>query len=268
MRVRVRLFAIQRELAGRARSSWSCRPARRSRTPGRRSSRCHPALAPGRAVRAVRPERRLRRRRHDPGRRRRARDHPAGERRGGRSATRARRRNPDPRAARRAVRNGRSSASSATGSRPTRTARSSGSSAGPASRRARRRPARRRRRRDTPAASVESLGYEAHEPMALAILERIADEIAERFGVERIAIVHRTGDVPLGEASVAVVAVVAASRRRVRRRPVRDRRDEGARADLEGRALRRRPRLGRRAGPRPGPPSSTGERATSDEEGR
>lgn len=55
--------------------------------------------------------------------------------------------------------------------------------------------------------SVESLGYEAHEPMALAMLERIADEIAERFGVERIAIVHRTGDVPLGEPSVAVVAV-------------------------------------------------------------
>jgi molybdopterin converting factor subunit 1 len=55
--------------------------------------------------------------------------------------------------------------------------------------------------------SVESLGYEAHEPMALAVLERIADEIAERFGVVRIAILHRTGDVPLGEPSVAVVAV-------------------------------------------------------------
>lgn len=55
--------------------------------------------------------------------------------------------------------------------------------------------------------SVESLGYEAHEPMALAMLERIADEIAERFGVERLAILHRTGEVPLGEPSVAVVAV-------------------------------------------------------------
>ena len=54
--------------------------------------------------------------------------------------------------------------------------------------------------------SVESLEYEAHEPMALAMLGRIADEIAERFGVERIAIVHRTGEVPLGEPSVAVVA--------------------------------------------------------------
>jgi MoaD family protein len=57
--------------------------------------------------------------------------------------------------------------------------------------------------------SVESLAYEAHEPMALAMLDRIADEIAERFGVVRLAIVHRTGDVPLGEPSVAVVAVAA-----------------------------------------------------------
>ena len=55
--------------------------------------------------------------------------------------------------------------------------------------------------------SVESLEYEAHEPMALGVLEQIADEVAARFGVERIAIVHRTGEVPLGEASVAVVAV-------------------------------------------------------------
>jgi molybdopterin synthase catalytic subunit len=55
--------------------------------------------------------------------------------------------------------------------------------------------------------TVESLEYEAHEPMAVRTLDRIADEIAERFGVVRIAIVHRTGEVPVGEASVAVVAV-------------------------------------------------------------
>lgn len=54
---------------------------------------------------------------------------------------------------------------------------------------------------------VESLEYEAHEPMALRMLATIADEIAERFGVERLAIVHRTGEVPLGEPSIAVVAV-------------------------------------------------------------
>ncbi|MFL5776361.1 MAG: molybdenum cofactor biosynthesis protein MoaE [Chloroflexota bacterium] len=55
--------------------------------------------------------------------------------------------------------------------------------------------------------SVEGLAYEAHEPMALAILDQIAREIADRFGVDRVAIVHRTGEVPLREASVAVVAV-------------------------------------------------------------
>ena len=43
--------------------------------------------------------------------------------------------------------------------------------------------------------------------MAIAVLGEIADEIAERFGVRRLAIVHRIGAVPLGEASVLVVAV-------------------------------------------------------------
>jgi molybdopterin synthase catalytic subunit len=55
--------------------------------------------------------------------------------------------------------------------------------------------------------SVDSLTYEAHETMALRVLASIADEVAQRFGVERLAIVHRTGDVPLGEVSIAVVAV-------------------------------------------------------------
>jgi MoaD family protein len=55
--------------------------------------------------------------------------------------------------------------------------------------------------------SVEQLTYEAHELMALEVLGAIADEVRDRFDVERLAIVHRTGDVPLGEPSVAVVAV-------------------------------------------------------------
>lgn len=54
--------------------------------------------------------------------------------------------------------------------------------------------------------SVEALDYEAHETMALAVLDAIASEVADRFGVERLAIVHRTGDVPLGEPSIAVGA--------------------------------------------------------------
>jgi molybdopterin converting factor subunit 1 len=54
---------------------------------------------------------------------------------------------------------------------------------------------------------VERLEYEALEPMALRVFGQIADEIADRFGVTRLAIVHRTGVVPLGDASVAIVAV-------------------------------------------------------------
>ena len=53
---------------------------------------------------------------------------------------------------------------------------------------------------------VEALEYEAHEAMAVAVLGAIADEVATRFGVERLAIVHRTGHVPLGELAVVVVA--------------------------------------------------------------
>jgi molybdopterin synthase catalytic subunit len=56
---------------------------------------------------------------------------------------------------------------------------------------------------------VEGLEYEAFEPMAAGVLAQIADEIEQRFGVRRVAIVHRTGAVPLGEASVVVVAVAA-----------------------------------------------------------
>jgi molybdopterin synthase catalytic subunit/molybdopterin converting factor small subunit len=52
---------------------------------------------------------------------------------------------------------------------------------------------------------VEALDYEAYEPMALAELERIAGEIADRFGVTGVAILHRTGEVALGETSVAIV---------------------------------------------------------------
>ena len=53
------------------------------------------------------------------------------------------------------------------------------------------------------------LEYEAYEEMALAVLERIGDEIEARFGVRRLAILHRTGEVALGEASVAIVVAAA-----------------------------------------------------------
>lgn len=55
--------------------------------------------------------------------------------------------------------------------------------------------------------SVEELEYEAHDAMVHGVLASIADEIEERFDVRRLAIVHRSGAVPLGDVSVAVVAV-------------------------------------------------------------
>ena len=52
---------------------------------------------------------------------------------------------------------------------------------------------------------VAALEYEAHEAMAIAEMDRIADETEARFGPLAIAIRHRTGRVALGEPSVAIV---------------------------------------------------------------
>jgi len=54
--------------------------------------------------------------------------------------------------------------------------------------------------------AVEALEYEALEPMVLRAWGAIADDVAARFGVRRLAIVHRTGDVPRGDTSVIIVA--------------------------------------------------------------
>jgi molybdopterin synthase catalytic subunit len=54
--------------------------------------------------------------------------------------------------------------------------------------------------------TVDALDYEAHETMAMRVLDAIADEIAARFGVERLAVVHRVGRVALGGVSIVVVA--------------------------------------------------------------
>ncbi|MDQ6943545.1 MAG: molybdenum cofactor biosynthesis protein MoaE, partial [Candidatus Eremiobacteraeota bacterium] len=52
---------------------------------------------------------------------------------------------------------------------------------------------------------VAALEYEAYETLAVAEMEKIADETRARFGPLGIAMVHRTGRVALGEPSVAVV---------------------------------------------------------------
>jgi molybdopterin synthase catalytic subunit len=53
---------------------------------------------------------------------------------------------------------------------------------------------------------VLRLEYEAYEAMALASLRDLAARTRERFpDVKKLAIVHRLGDVPIGESAVAVV---------------------------------------------------------------
>ncbi len=58
---------------------------------------------------------------------------------------------------------------------------------------------------------VTALDYEAYPPAAEKMLERIGEEIRERWGIERVAIVHRYGLLQVGEASV-VIAVSSAHR--------------------------------------------------------
>jgi molybdopterin synthase catalytic subunit len=55
------------------------------------------------------------------------------------------------------------------------------------------------------------LEYEAYAGMAERELERIGAEATSRFGVSRVAIVHRIGRVEIGEPSV-VIAVAAPHR--------------------------------------------------------
>lgn len=58
---------------------------------------------------------------------------------------------------------------------------------------------------------VTGLSYEAHEAMATGEFEQIATEARERFGTCIVAIVHRIGELSIGEVSVAV-AVAAPHR--------------------------------------------------------
>ena len=58
---------------------------------------------------------------------------------------------------------------------------------------------------------IDGLSYEAYPQMAIGEMQAIAAEASRRFGETRVAIVHRIGDLGLGEASVAVA--VAAKHR-------------------------------------------------------
>ncbi len=54
--------------------------------------------------------------------------------------------------------------------------------------------------------SVRSLRYDAYHPMADQVIQQILEEARTRFGELRVAAMHRIGDCPLGESSVAVAA--------------------------------------------------------------
>jgi molybdopterin synthase catalytic subunit len=63
----------------------------------------------------------------------------------------------------------------------------------------------RARRRADDGRAVTELEYELYPEMAASVLATIAAEAEARWGV-RVAVVHRHGVVPLGEAAVAIVA--------------------------------------------------------------
>jgi len=56
---------------------------------------------------------------------------------------------------------------------------------------------------------VARLAYEAYDPMALAALDVLEREAMSRYAVRSCSIVHRLGEVPLAEPSVAVVVTAA-----------------------------------------------------------
>jgi molybdopterin synthase catalytic subunit len=58
---------------------------------------------------------------------------------------------------------------------------------------------------------VVALEYEAYPEMAEAKMEEIGRELAQRWGIERIAMVHRTGRLVPGEISL-VIALAAPHR--------------------------------------------------------
>lgn len=51
---------------------------------------------------------------------------------------------------------------------------------------------------------VDYLEYEAYPGMAEAKMAQVGDEIRERWGLDRVAIVHRLGRCEVGEASIAI----------------------------------------------------------------
>ncbi len=51
---------------------------------------------------------------------------------------------------------------------------------------------------------VVKLGYEAYESMAVAQMRTIVEEAMQRWDLDAVALAHRTGELQIGEASVAI----------------------------------------------------------------
>ena len=66
-------------------------------------------------------------------------------------------------------------------------------------------------RNETRGEQVIGLEYEVYTPMALTLMQRIADEVRMKWDIKKISIVHCVGRVEVGEASV-VIAVSAPHR--------------------------------------------------------
>ena len=52
--------------------------------------------------------------------------------------------------------------------------------------------------------SVKGMRYDAYEEMAGEVLRCIAEEASARLGTDRVAVVHRVGELSVGDVSVAI----------------------------------------------------------------
>ena len=59
-------------------------------------------------------------------------------------------------------------------------------------------------RNNTDGRKVSYLEYEAYAPMAEKKMAEIAQEIREKWGLDRVAMIHRVGRLEIGEVSVAI----------------------------------------------------------------
>lgn len=54
--------------------------------------------------------------------------------------------------------------------------------------------------------AVRYLEYEAYEPMALKEIEKIADQAMEKWPLHKVGVIHRLGQLHIGDVAVAIAA--------------------------------------------------------------